>query len=309
MMLVSVVIPAYNAESTLESTLDSILAQTYAPLEIVIVNDGSIDRTKEILDSYSHKHKNVKYFSQENKGQSYARNRAIEASEGEFVAFMDADDIWESHKLEEQVKFLNKNPNIGMVYTEGYTITEDGARIAPFDCLREFTGDCYEQLAIENSIIGSTVMTRRSVLDDVGCFCESLGAAENWNLWLRISSKYKIDFLPDCLSYYRKHGGNMTSRKGHMLENRLIAIKKNFEMTFDYRGQNRKLENASYYQAYSSFGRAFLGDFEFVQARSNILNAIKLRPLQLQLYGWLVQTFLSKGMHMRLRKLKSYIKK
>src|SRR5690606_28258142 len=105
-------------------------------------------------------------------------------------------------KLERQLRFLEDNPEYGLCYTEGMTIDEKGREKEPFGATREFTGRCFEILITRNNIIGSSVMVRRAVLDDVGVFNPELRACENWELWTRISRKYPIACIDEKLSFY-----------------------------------------------------------------------------------------------------------
>lgn len=302
---VSIVMAAYNAESTIRETMDSLLAQTYPAKEIIVTNDGSRDATGAILDEVAARHPGiVRVIHQPNTGQAMARNAAIALATGTYVAFMDADDIWAPIKIERQVQFLRDHPNVGLVYTEGMTITNDGKKIAPFDYSKEFTGRCFDKLFLNNNIIGSSVMVRKSVIDDVGAFTPHLRACENWELWTRISRKYELDFIDEELAYYRQHGNNMSKNIDWMIENRLKAIRHNHEQYKDVVPNEKALTNEAYFRAYRGFGGVYLGQLELAKARKYIGLAIRHKPTSWRTYVWYLQACLGKATLTTLRSMK-----
>lgn len=309
MQLVSIIIAAYNAEKTITETVESLLAQTYVEKEIIITNDGSTDNTPQILDSFFKQHPNIiKIIHQKNMGQSIARNASIAATKGAFIAFMDADDIWAENKIERQVKYLSNNPHIDMVYTEGMTIDEKGNKLNPFNCSKEFTGNCFETLFLNNDIIGSSVMVRKAVLDKVGTFTPYLRACENWELWTRISREHQIDFIDEELAYYRQHDSNMSQNIDWMIENRLKAIRHNHEQYKDIVTNENVLTNEAYFRAYRGFGGVYLGQLKLKKARKYIALAIKHNPKSLRMYFWFFQACMGKSILIFIRKLKNIIR-
>ncbi len=302
---ISVVIPAYNAERTVAETLDSVLAQSMQDFEIIVVNDGSRDATGAILDFYAERHPGkVRVIHQENTGQARARNNGIAAARGRYIAFNDADDIWAPEKLERQLRFLEDNPEYGLCYTEGMTIDEKGREKEPFGATREFTGRCFEILITRNNIIGSSVMVRRAVLDDVGVFNPELRACENWELWTRIARKYPIACIDEKLSFYRQHGGNMSKDIDRMRENRIAAIQHNRRQYDGVVPNIESLTRNALYLAYRGFGGVYLGQLELAKARRDIGRAILLKPWVLRNYLWYLQCLMGPGLLRALRSLK-----
>lgn len=302
---VSVVIPAFNAERTIGETLDSVLAQSLRDFEIVIVNDGSRDGTGALLDSYSARHPDrITVIHQSNTGQAEARNNGIFAARGRFIAFNDADDVWAVEKLERQLRFLEANPDIGLCYTEGMTIDEGGREKERFGATSEFTGRCFETLITRNNIIGSSVMVRRAVLDDVGPFNPALRACENWELWTRIARKYPLALIDEKLSFYRQHGGNMSKDIDRMRENRLAAILHNRRQYEGLVDNIEPLTRNALYLAYRGFGGVYLGRLELAKARRDIGRAIRLKPWILRNYLWYLQCLLGAGTLRSLRAVK-----
>jgi len=191
---VSVVVPTYNRADVLPETIDSVLAQTYKDYEIIIVDDGSTDNTREILEPYLSMD-NISYVYQENKKQASARNKGIQNSKGEYIAFLDSDDLWHPRKLEYQVEIFEKHPDIGMVYSNQSIIQDDPYKEKikyPLGKLK--SGFIFEDLLLRKFYCSTpSLLIRRSVLDDVGLLDESLeDAFEDWELTLRISKKYKV---------------------------------------------------------------------------------------------------------------------
>ncbi len=205
---VSVIIPVYNGEKFLSEAIESVVAQTYLDWEIITVNDGSTDRSLEILRKYEKQLPSKIYvINQENKGPSLTRNMAIAEAKGEYIAFLDCDDSWLPEKLEKQVEFLDLNKEFGLIYSDCYVIDYNGnikgntysSRIKPF------RGNVFNELLYTNFIPTSTVMVRSEVFDDVGLFNPMLRISQDYDLWIRIAETCPIDFIDQPLAKYRLH--------------------------------------------------------------------------------------------------------
>lgn len=204
---VSVVIPAYNAAKTLARTIESVRRQTFGDHEVIVVDDGSSDETQELIGRYP----DVRYFHQDKSGAAAARNRGIQESRGEFVAFLDSDDEWLPEKLQKQVDLLEQFPDVGLVATGGYWAvgpafpgdSQAVTRAAPRgrDRPRVRRVD-FRRLLKHNFINGCTAMARRNVFDIVGGFDERLSCAEDYDLWLRICSRYKALVIQEVLACF-----------------------------------------------------------------------------------------------------------
>jgi glycosyltransferase involved in cell wall biosynthesis len=206
--LVSVIIPAYNAQRFLRKTLESVQRQTYRNLEVIIVDDGSTDRTAAIAQEFCKQDSRFKLLSQQNRGVAAARNLAIRESSGEFVAPLDADDIWYPEKIEKQVKaLLSAGDNVGLVYTWTLVIDESDQVIGA-------TGSRVDGYAFLESIhfsvsAVSSGLFRRRCLEIVGCY-QSLFRCEDWELEVRFCRRYEVVCLPEYLFGYRRVGGSMS---------------------------------------------------------------------------------------------------
>ena len=203
MVKVSVIIPVYNAEKYISEAIESVLNQSYEDFEVIVIDDGSKDNTLSIIKKYNRK---IRWKSQENKGQASAINEGIKMAKGEYVAYLDADDVCMPDRLEIQVKYLDARRNVGLVYSSFYQINSSGEiqrfiRAHPYD---DFV------LLQEDYIARSTVMHRKKCLDEVGLFDESITGDDDWDMWIRISEKFGIGYVKKPLVKYRVHGENIS---------------------------------------------------------------------------------------------------
>ncbi|MDQ7032067.1 MAG: glycosyltransferase family A protein [Desulfonauticus sp.] len=207
-MLVSVIIPTYNRAKFLGQAIESVLKQTYTCLELIVVDDGSTDRTWQIVKHFSDKR--IKYFYQENKGVAWARNWGVKVSRGEFIAFLDSDDFWLPQKLEKQLRFLQETDFLLVQCLEkwfrrGKFVNQKRKHLMP-------AGWFWEK-ALEMCLIGpSCVLLKRQVLDKVGVFDETFPACEDYELWLRVLLDYPVGLVPEALVVKRGGHGDQLSR-------------------------------------------------------------------------------------------------
>jgi glycosyltransferase involved in cell wall biosynthesis len=225
---VSVVIPAYNAMKYLAETMDSVFNQTYQDFEVLIVDDGSVDDTFNWVSQLSQKEPKVKLISQTNQGVQKARNKGIREARGEYIAFLDADDLWEPTKLRKQVDSLDSNSAAGLCYT--WTALADKQGKATGRVIKShFEGNVWQQLTEFNFVCcGSTPLIRRSCFDTIGLFAEDLPFSEDWDLWLRIALKYPFAVVKEPLIRYRQHEAGISKNCQSMLETSRILIERNF---------------------------------------------------------------------------------
>ena len=206
---VSVIIPVYNASRFIRQTIESVLSQTYKNLELIIVDDGSTDDSPEIIKSF--KDSRIVFIRQKNKGVSAARNTAVAASSGKFIALLDHDDIWFPEKLEKQIPLFEKNPETGLVYSDIGYIDADGKQVSWM--LKQFEphrGYVLKELFLNDFIPCLTAVFRRDVLKKTGLFNEKYRFAEEYDLFLRIARYYQVDFVDEVLACYRVHETNLS---------------------------------------------------------------------------------------------------
>jgi glycosyltransferase involved in cell wall biosynthesis len=220
--LVSVIIPAYNAAAFIERTLVSVLNQSYQNLEAIVVDDGSQDETVEIVKNYAQKDERIILLQQKNAGVAAARNSAIEVAKGEFIAPIDADDIWYPQNLEKQVNCaISGGETVGLVYSWSVDIDENDQIEAGFHAAK-VSGNVYKILICHNFIgNASSTLIRRQCLVEVGGYsCElkqrNAQGCEDWDLYLRLAERYHFAVVPEFLVGYRKRAGSM-SRNAHTM--------------------------------------------------------------------------------------------
>jgi len=205
---VSVVIASYNMAKYLSLALRSVLDQTRMPDEIHVVDDGSTDDTAGVMASFAG-HDRVVYHRQENGGQARAKNRGIRASSGDYVAFLDADDLWMPRKLELQLPAFDGHPEVGVVYTNFARIDAEGSMLGSPEG-RFYSGRISGRLLIENFVTGMASIVRRECFERVGLFDETLAMGIDYDLWLRISPHYDFKFLDEVTYSYRQWPGQMS---------------------------------------------------------------------------------------------------
>lgn len=226
---VSVVIASYNMGQFVAGAVASALAQTYPVLEVIVLDDGSTDDTKEVMRDLCMDSR-VKFCSLPHGGRSKASNEGIRQSAGEFVAFLDADDLWTKDKLEKQMPLFDKADNVGLVYAGVACIDEVGEAIdAPPRV--QFTGSVTKQLFKRNFIPASSVVVRKTCLDEMGGFDEELSMGMDHDLWLRLSTKYHFEALDDTVYLWRKWGGQLSDNHHGRYRNGIKILAK-FERQF-----------------------------------------------------------------------------
>jgi len=220
---VSVIISTFNRGWILSEAVDSVLSQDYAPFELVVVDDGSTDDTAEILSAYADPRLRVHF--QPNRGVSAARNCGIMHTSGELIAFLDSDDLWLPGKLSAQVQFFQQHPDALICQTEEIWI-RNKIRVNPKNRHQKPSGDIFVPSLALCLVSPSAVMIRRSLLDEVGLFDESLPACEDYDLWLRISCKHLVHLIDVPLILKRGGHEDQLSRSPCLDRFRIRSIEK-----------------------------------------------------------------------------------
>ncbi|MGA7938149.1 MAG: glycosyltransferase family A protein [Kovacikia sp.] len=223
---VSVVIPSYNAMAYLPETVDSVITQTFTDFEVLIVNDGSSDNIVEWASQF--KDPRIKLISQENQGVCVARNTGIVHAQGKYIAFLDADDLWDPTKLEKQVLCLDDSQSVGLVHTWMVLIDQHGNSTGRV-MISDTTGKVWKQLAEKNTIACSSVMVRRCCFEKVGMFAPILHAVEDWDMWIRIAAHYSFAVINEPLLLYRQHFSNSSKNWQAMEQAFHLVIERTFE--------------------------------------------------------------------------------
>ena len=226
---VTVVIPAYNVMEYLPETLETVFKQTFKDFEIIIVNDGSSDGIENWAAQVTDPR--FKLISQENRGATGARNTGIAHAQGDYIAFLDADDLWDSTKLAKQVTVLDENVKVGLVYT-WVALTDQQGKLTGRIFKNYAEGEVWQQL-IEHNIVecGSVPMIRRSCFHTVGLFDQNIRYAtiEDWDMWLRIAACYPFKVVKESLVYYRQHPASGSKNWEAMAQGFPMVIEKAFD--------------------------------------------------------------------------------
>ena len=220
--LVSVIIPTFNRGWIVREAIDSVLAQDYPNFELIVVDDGSTDDTNAILRAYGDR---LKVIEQSNSGVSAARNRGIEASGGELIAFLDSDDYWLPQKLSIQVAYFSQHPPADICQTEEIWI-RNGVRVNPGKRHRKLSGDIFEPSLDLCLVSPSAVMMQSYVFDRFGLFDEQLPACEDYDLWLRISCRTPVYLIENPLIIKRGGHADQLSRQPSLDRYRIQSLAK-----------------------------------------------------------------------------------
>jgi glycosyltransferase involved in cell wall biosynthesis len=245
--IVSVIIPTYNHAQYVGDAIQSVLDQEYRNFEIIVVDDGSTDDSQAVVAEFGAQ---VRYIWQENRGLSAARNTGIEAANGAYISLLDADDMLEPRFLGTLVSILEAEPDFAGVYC-GYQFVDHLNHPLPQREDRLIAEDqLFRALAGGNFLVPESILVRRSCYEDAGPFDECLDACEDWDMWLRITSRYRISGTNQILTRHRILPGSMSTDPIRMLDNRLAVLKKHFgeEPMDDAHGSLKRY----------SYGRAYL---------------------------------------------------
>jgi len=234
--LVSVIIPAYNRVKYIQQTVDSVLGQTFNSVELIVVDDGSTDGTYELLREYDSKLMLLTHPGRENRGQSAAINLGIKFASGKYLAILDSDDFWAPNKLEIMIPFLEKNPDVGLVYSNGYGVSAAG------DILYEFlprnhqeTNDPNRVLLDCYTLLPNNSVVRKDVINKVGIFEETFRAAQDHDMLIRLAENTKFAFLPEFLFYYRRHSDSISATNAFSRWRNGFEILKRAKARYPYR--------------------------------------------------------------------------
>ncbi|MFH0799367.1 MAG: glycosyltransferase [Pseudomonadota bacterium] len=230
--LVSIVLPYYNGKKYIKETIESILAQTHEDFELLLVDDGSSvgqhsEYVRRLMESYDDCR--LKYHYKPNGGLSDARNYGMSNSSGEFIAFIDQDDLWKTDKLEKQMKIMMANPDVQVIITDGETVGEKIERlnIASNNNLREgMIIDTYSKLLWGSFVICSSVLFRKQLIEKTGYANRKYAASTDFEYFIRMAEEVDFYFLNDSLIQYRLHEGNVT-------KNRICLLSELIQILFD----------------------------------------------------------------------------
>ena len=298
--LVSVVCPAYNCAQFIASALESVLAQSYKPLEIIIVDDGSTDSTCALVRGYP----DIRYIHQTNRGPSAARNAGIASARGEYIAFLDLDDLWASGKVAEQLAILESHPRAGLCFTDMYLFTDGTIRedsmFQRYRLTEQYFGhekvvrNPVAKLVTMNFIPTSSVIARKTALLQAGGFDEKFRKAEDWDLWLRLAIRHPIVYSHKALVLKRLHEFN-TSNDYEGMNVAALQVLEKFKK--DNRAEVTKLNidlMAILRDGYQNLGYYYLRQICLAEAREAFQRSLSL-GFRARALVYFLATFLGPG--------------
>ena len=292
---VSVIIPCYNAFSFLPFTIESVFKQTYKNFELIVIDDGSTDESLKYLESLTDK---IVLIKQKNKERASARNAGIIASKGEYIAFLDADDLWLETKLEGQVNILDNNENIDCVYSSCGRVDENNFILPSAKRqTKGYSGDIYHKLILRNFIPSPTPLIRKKIIEKVCInkneyFETQYKFYEDWAFWLKISCIAKFYFIPKILALYRIHPKQSISNTNiSIIANSTFQILNN---SFKFNNVSLKLKNKALAHANIRIAYWYLIKENYVRSLFYLKRAFKMNKLVLFKVSWLVLFFFNK---------------
>lgn len=280
MVDVSVVIATYNRSAQVQEAIDSVLAQTIPVREIIVVDDGSRDDTRAVLEGYGDR---IRAFFRPNGGASAARNYGMRAAQGEWIAFLDDDDVWLPNKIESQMKLAERNAGLGLIYCSDYAVDEQLKILYKREALPENRGDVFERLLIRNFIFTSCAIARRDAVKEAGYMDLRYRFAQDWDLWLKIAAKHPADFVPEPLVLYRQSASGCLTRDMKFAD-RLAEMQAIVEHGIALRTVNARSARKARWEIERQWAAAWLTDGDNRQALTHSLRTVRLQPASPESY-------------------------
>ena len=320
MAKISIIIPTYNYAQYICEAIESVLNQTYKDFKIIVIDDGSTDNTKEVIKPYLNK---MKYIYQQNSGPSAARNRGIQEAKGEYIAFLDADDIWLPQKLELQIKFMEKEKEVGLIFSDMILFNEKGIiknsflkeklffnklSIKPLSSTEKVIYDnVFNALLQENFIPTNTVIVKKECFNKVGFFDKTLFSVEDRDMWLRIGLFYDIGFINFPLVLTRFHETNISANQELALKSRLKVMKK-FLNYSNLPIKSKKIIKQTINKIYFDLGYLYFTYEKFPLSRIYFRKFLKENPFIFKPWIYILLSVLPTSDIRKLKNLKEKIK-
>ncbi len=294
---VSVIIPTYNRAHFIAEAIQSVLDQTFTDFEIIVVDDGSTDNTKNVVDGF--KDPRIKYIYQENRGVANARNTSIKASSGEHIAFLDSDDMWLPENLELKVKLLDACPDAALVSSDYYIFDSDtGATLRrfwdnrPYRYLLELAEGTRQPVAFATLLTPTVALVRRHVFDEVGYFDESLQGSDDWDMWLRILPHFPIKMINLPLARYRQHNAQLTTTNPTRRYLAEVAMLNKAIRDYSLSKEDMKFIRKKLAGTHSGYGWYMIARGGITLGREKLLASIKVNPWRIRPYVYFALSIL-----------------
>ncbi len=271
--LVSVIIPAYNKAEYTRRCVESVLAQSYQHIEVIVVDDGSVDNTASVMKSFGER---IRYVLKKNGGACSARNEGIRQARGEFLAFLDCDDLYEISKIEQSITCLVQQPAYGFVHTDAYFCDQHDVVVGQYKHpLRLQQGHIANQLVMGNFICNSTVVVRRQALDQAGYFDETIFPPADWDMWLRLAQVSQAGFVDCPLTKYRVTDNFIINRLDQSLAEELFVV----EQFFKREPAAGALKIKALSNLHTRFAQSYWVKNEMNKSWQQLMFALKKNPL------------------------------
>lgn len=295
MVRVSVIIPSYNRAHLIGETIESVLRQTLSDFELIVVDDGSTDNTAEVVRAYDGP---IRYVFQNNQGRSRARNAGYHLSQGEYVCFLDSDDVLAPPMLERLAALLDSDDKLGFAYSDYQFVDQSGAPLPKPEVFRAHPlqrGNIFRHLLYFDFIPPSTVLARRSSFEEAGLFEPSLEPAEDLDWLLRMSRRYATDYIVEPLCRFRKHEGSTSTTAIHDATVRVILKHLADEATKQsLAGDWRRV----YHDLYLMAANEFYNQRDMARARKYYFKALEIRPPEVgnfNVFGLILKSYFGSG--------------
>jgi len=297
---VSIILPTYNRAHLVGKAIQSVLNQTYQDFELIVVDDGSVDNTVEVVKSFNDPR--IRYLRHEkNKGGAAARNTGIKAARGRYIAFQDSDDEWLPEKLEKQIRaFETAPPEVGVVYTGFYRL-QDGKKIyIPSSGVTQKEGDIFNSLIKGNFVTTQAVLVKKECFEKAGMFDEDVSRLQDWELFIRISKYYHFKCIDEPLVIAYHQPVSISTNRNALVEALRLILKKHFE---SLKKDRRILANY-----YLSVGDLLFSSGEFILGRNYLLKAVQTYPLNIKALGAVLVSLLGQNAYNRVATIYQRIK-
>jgi len=298
--LISVITPTYNRADLLKETIKSVLNQTYQNFEYIIIDNESTDNTKEVVLSF--KDERIKYFRQKNMGgPASARNVGIKIAKGDYIAFVDSDDIWDEKKLEKQLKILDKDENL-IIWTDGDIIdiksNPIGKKFTQMEgaTRKKKSGNIFKELSIGNFILLSSIILKKRNLRELR-FNERLRVLEDYLFVINLARDYEFYFINETLVKYRIHDTNINTQNIKLTKNTEIIIK-----TYILKKYGNLLPKHIKWRIILFIITVLFREGKMKNARSYIYEGIKIYPFKILNYWHLLWSFVGSNLILRIKK-------
>jgi len=280
---VSVIIPTYNRRDAVQRALESAFSQTYRDFEVLVIDDGSTDDTRSVLEGRA----GVRYLFQENAGPAKARNLGICQARADLIAFLDSDDVWWPEFLKTQVEVMDRYREVALVCARS-AVGKKTSRYFPL-AQDVIVGDLYPKLYEESFMRTPATVVRRSCLLAVGCFNEAYSWSEDQDLWLRIAKQHQIAYVNRCLVNIGRQGDNISSDLLRPLDVHLRVAVEVLERNFDASRIPRTVYRDRMAKRYMQFSRLFFARGDNAQGWSCIRRALESNPYSLRPYRYFLK--------------------